>query len=124
MALSRNQFQLRFWGEHAFDGLPDPDPGNSLQFWRWSHERVFRLAEELKDRFLFLRFEDICSHPEPQIERLLSFCGIVPYDEMRRRCAALVAAPPSVGRHRHYPPELFRDDDIAYVRDLGFEVGY
>lgn len=122
MAFSRNQFQLRFWGGHAFGEVPAIEPGNSLRFWRWSHERVFRLAKNFEDRFLFLRFEDICADPEPQIERLLTFCGLTPDEDLRRRCVQLVAAPDSVGRHRHKPRDLFAEDDIAYVRELGFPV--
>lgn len=124
MAFSRNQFQLRFWGGHAFGDIPAPDPDNSLRFWRWSHERIFHLAEAFEDRFLFVRFEDICRNPEPEVERLLTFCGLSPDADLLRRCSALVSTPPSVGRHSQHPRAIFRDDDIAYVRDLGFEVSY
>jgi hypothetical protein len=120
MALSQNQNQPRQWGQ-TFGKPYDDTPRTSLAFWRHAHERMGDFAHTMGDRFLFLRFEDLCARPTAEIERLLAFLdaqgGGNPAD-----LARLVQTPSSVGRRRAVDLSAFDPADVEYVSQLGFPV--
>lgn len=122
MALSKNQNQPRMWGKLAFNETIEVTPRQSARFWCWAHRRVLALGQELGDRFLFLRFEDLCANPEKEIGRLLSFAGIAPEAELVRRTALLVSPPASLGRRGGLDLATIDAADIQYMKSLGFDV--
>lgn len=106
MALSDNQNQLRKHGGALFGGPPpEPGPAASIRLWAEANAAVADWAERtLGDRYVRLRFEDLCAAPERGVTDLLDRLGIrpaLPPD----RVAAPVAAPPSLGRWRDATPE-------------------
>lgn len=122
MAFSKNQNQLRLWGAHFLDTPFEVSPRFALKFWRRVHERVLALQATMGDRFLLLRFEDLCSDPGSEIRRLLSFIGQEATEARVRSLALLVNTPPSIHRYKRHDLHPFDLDDIAYVEQLGFET--
>jgi hypothetical protein len=124
MAYSRNQTQLRIWGPRFGVVAPDdaPAPGAQVDFWIAATRRAVELGQErLGERFLFLRFEDLCRAPEVQIRRLLEFAGLVHDDALVGRLAAEVEAPASIGRWRRRAG-TFTPAQIEAVGSFGFDV--
>lgn len=64
MAYSRNQNQLRNWGETML-GTPDYaiTPYWSLKFWCHVHRRVISLGRNMPGRFLLLNYDAFCAAP-------------------------------------------------------------
>jgi hypothetical protein len=106
MALSSNQNQLR---KHA-DALLGPPraeesaPLRSIMLWgRINNAAADYGAAVLGDRYLRLRFEDLCGDPVPTIRRLHDFLGLDgDAEDLKRE----VAPPPSLGRWRTEDVEL------------------
>jgi hypothetical protein len=124
MAYSRNQTQLRIWGARFGVAAPDdaPAPEAQVDFWIAATRRAVELGRErLGERFLFLRFEDLCRAPEVQIGRLLEFAGLDHDDAIVRRLAAEVEAPASMGRWRRNAG-IFTPAQIEAVGSFGFDV--
>lgn len=98
MALSENQNQLRKHGDAA--GIPAelPPAVRSIALWSWVNLDAKRYGEEqLRDRYLRIRFEDLCGSPVETAGRILDFVGLEGDPSV---AAEEVAAPPSLGRWR------------------------
>jgi len=122
MAYSNNLAQLDFWGGRLLGRAVTITPGDALAYWCAVHKRIFSLAERMKDRFLLVRFEDLCAEPEREIARILAFVGLDVSGERLAEMAAIVRPPASIGRWRAHGAVAFDPADVAYVRQLGFSV--
>ncbi len=117
MALSDNQNQARLWG--AMLGAPyDGTPRASLRYWCAAHRRVLSVGAAMGDRFLFVRYEDLCDDPRGELGRLLEFCGVQDADAAADRLAEGVRPPSDRGRGLGITG--LDPDDVAYVSSLGF----
>lgn len=120
MAFSANQNQLNLWGPAVLGSDCSENPRNSLKFWRWAHARILGIGQEMGERFLFVRFEDLCRDPTRHVRSILSFAGVPVSQNVVDRAISLVTPPASIGRHAQRSLIEFDPDDIAYVRQLGF----
>jgi hypothetical protein len=123
MAFSGNQNQLRLWGE-SFLGRPVADtPADSLAYWVAAHRRIERIAADHPGRVKLLNYDALCQDPAAHLPDLLAFAGVDPDRATLDRLTPLIAPPESIGRHRAQDTSGFDPDDVAYVRQLGFDVG-
>lgn len=125
MAYSSNQSQLQLWGP-SFLGLEriDASPRLSLKYWRAVHRLVLERGWRLGDRFLLLNYDRLCADPEEGLDTLLRFLGAEPARAARDRLLAWIRPPQSMGRFRRHPSSGLDPDDVAFVRDLGFDTDY
>jgi hypothetical protein len=106
MAFSTNQNQLRKHGRAAlgpeWDGTPEPV--RSIALWSWVNLRAAAYGDQkLGDRYLCLRFEDLCERPQAEIPRVLAFFELEgDVDALARE----VEPPGNAGRWRTQPPTL------------------
>ncbi|MCK6370206.1 MAG: sulfotransferase domain-containing protein, partial [Gammaproteobacteria bacterium] len=122
MAYSDNQNQLVFWGDHLLGHGWELTPYYSLKFWRVAHERILRLGAQLGERFLFLRHDSFCENPLESTRRMLEFAGIEAAPEKLAALARLVRTPTSVGRYNKHDWRAVDPADVAFVRQMGFNV--
>jgi hypothetical protein len=124
MALSSNQNQLRKHG--SLIGLPRDDlspAAQSIALWSWVNVAAARFGREvLGDRYLRIRFEDLCLEPAGVADEIRRFFGL----EGDARASVEVVAPRSLGRWRNEDPQLV--DELQRVggdalRELGYDVG-
>jgi hypothetical protein len=123
MAHSRNQNQLELWGRYFIDGEFDTSPYYSLKYWCIIHRRVQEIGKSMGKNFLFLNYDNFCSNP---VEGITELCGFLALDSVSipvDRLSGLVNPPDSVGRFRQHGTEIFDEEDVAYVSELGFDVG-
>lgn len=122
MALSSNQNQLRRHGTSAPISTDLTTPEQSMALWSWVNLRAARYgAERLGDRYLRIRFEDLCASPVDLSGDILRFCGLTGDPEV---ALDVIAVPTSLGRWRAEPPErvaaLEKHGSQALV-ELGYE---
>jgi hypothetical protein len=125
MAYSRNKTQLHMWGPR-FGLAPPVDnaaaPAAQVDYWIAATRRAVELGEErLGDRFLFLRYDDMCRAPGAELQRLLEFARLPCDDAIADRLAAGVRPTGSIGRWRAHVEE-FTPEQLAAVESFGFEV--
>lgn len=126
MAYSENKNQLRNFGDQF--GFPFPADGGTdaaavaqLAYWIHMTDRALELGERLDDRFLYLRFDDVCADPPGELRRLLDFAGVPPGDDLAT-IASKVQTPSSTGRWRTHDDRPFTEEQVDAVRRLGFAV--
>jgi len=102
MALSVNQNQLRKHGDAAPIPSGLSEQARSMALWSWVNLAAARYGEErLGERYLRIRFEDLCARPVEVAGSILGFF------EIRGDPAAAsdaVVPPGSLGRWRTEPP--------------------
>lgn len=121
MALSTNQNQLRKYGNSAPIPFDLATPARSIALWSWVNLKAAWYGEEhLGDRYLRIRFEDLCARPVEVTVDILSFFGLAGDPAVARD---LVAVPTSLGRWRDESPEMIALLEEHGGRALG-ELGY
>jgi len=107
MAFSENQVQLRKHGDAVLGASDEPEELRSITLWREVNTRAADFGErELGDRYLRLRFEDLCAEPAACVAEVLAFFGLE--GDAARIAADEVRAPESIGRWREADPETVR----------------
>jgi hypothetical protein len=87
-----------------------PESVRLLAFWAASNRLAAEVAaRELADRYLVLRFEDMCLQPEPTITRLLEFSGVAADPDLVARAATEVELSDSLGRWRSADPRAVEE---------------
>jgi hypothetical protein len=126
MAYSHNQGHLYGWG-YLFDvearDRPEYSPTGSLDYWIESNLTTINLGKKiLGDRFLVVNFDELCSSPRAEVEKLVDFLkpstDQVDIDELCDLCRI----PRSTGRYRQHDLSVFGERRIDAVRKLGFVV--
>ena len=107
MAFSENQYQADRYGPVALGPRWEgPLPVRSAAYWAWGNTLAADDGRELGERYLCLRFEDLCADPVPAVRRLLEFA--VPGEDADRFVEDSlrdISPPPSLGRWREAPAE-------------------
>jgi hypothetical protein len=106
LAFSKNQNQPRKHA-NAFLGseheTPDA-PARAIELWSAVNVEAADVGEaELGERYLRIRFEDLCATPEPVVSRFLDFLGL---EGDAGELAGEVEPPPTIGRWRDADPAL------------------
>jgi hypothetical protein len=122
MAHSANQNQLKFWGARFIGPDCGVTPFYSLKYWHTVHERVLRIGHTMGARFLFLNYDQFCLEPAAGIRQLLSFLEVAASDSLIRHLSDLVRPPRSIGRFKEYGLSIFDPGDVAFVKELGFDI--
>jgi hypothetical protein len=123
MAFSKNQQQANNWGrfilKDRYDGIICPR--RSLDYWIAANQRAVEIGQSMGDRFLLIKYEELCNHPEREIERLLSFLGRSgKLNELKE-----LIKPTSIGRHRYADLSEFSSEQLQSVDSLmQIDVGY
>ena len=123
MAHSRNQNQLKLWGQHFIGEDYDISPYWSLKYWCIIHRRVLETGRSMGANFLFLNYDNFCLNPESGMTELCEFLGLDAAGMPESRLLELVHVPDSIGRFKQYGTEIFAAEDVAYVKELGFDIG-
>jgi hypothetical protein len=123
MAFSSNQNQLRKHGSLA--GLPRPGlspSGQSIALWAWANSEAARFGREaLGDRYLRIRFEDLCKEPLAVVRHVLEFFELAGDAEA---LAEEIEVPSTLGRwHAEDPHVVAELERVAgpALAELGYE---
>lgn len=103
MAFSSNQNQLKHHGETVLGKAAAewPKPLRAAELWNRVNMRAHEFARErLGDRYLLIRFEDLCAEPGATIRKLWSFAGVSSTADASAS-AGMVKPPESLGRWRN-----------------------
>jgi Sulfotransferase family len=126
MAFSKNQNQPRKHAD-AFLGSESEDPAaprRSIQLWNAVNLKAADAAEAgLGERYLRIRYEDLCADPVPIAGRVLSFLGLAGDPA---ELAEEVQPPATLGRWRQSDPALVEElEQIAApaLRRFGYLHG-
>jgi hypothetical protein len=110
MATSDNQNQPRKHYQALFaEPLNETDPSGSIRLWTAANLAVADWAERnLGERYLRLRFEDLCAEPENGVRRILEFAGFEDPEIQPALVTAgeTVATPSSLNRWRQLDPTI------------------
>jgi hypothetical protein len=124
MAYSRNRNQVNRYADLLCEPGSEELPAvRAMAYWAWANSWAADHGEvEMGDRYLRVRFEDVCSAPAATAARLLAFAGAdLPLSaDMTARAARLVEPPASLERWRSQPQHdvarVSREGDAALRR--------
>jgi len=106
MAFSSNQVQLGKHGEAVIGASDEPDALRSITLWSAVNLRAADYGErELGERYLRIRYEDLCTEPEVVTAEILRFFGL-DGNAAARIAQAEVHPPATLGRWRDADPSV------------------
>ena len=120
MALSTNQNQLKFWGEGLLGRKVVVAPGDSLRFWCATHRRLLAIKKDMPERLLLLDFDKFCEDPGDGLHKLALFLEIDVAAPIKEQLLAKIKVPKSLGRYQKVDKALFAQEDLEFVREMGF----
>lgn len=125
MALSSNQNQLRHWGRCILGRPVNPnEPADSLAFWCEVHRRLMEMDERHGTNTMLLNFDKFCREPRAGLQSLMSFLDIGHEHGAIDEICAGISIPLSTGRHVQVKKSRFAREDLEFVRQFGFELGW
>lgn len=122
MAHSSNQNQLKFWGRYFIREDFKMLPYYSLRYWCIVQRRVLDIGKSMGANFLFLNYQKFCLNPENGLTDLCKFLELDVTKIQRRSLLGLIHTPSSIGRFKQYGTKIFAEADIAFVKELGFDI--
>lgn len=97
----------------------------SFRAWLAINEEVLAFVdEELPDRHLVLRFEELCHEPRKQVDRLVDFLELDVPEADLAAAAGIPEPPGTIGRHADADPALFDDADLERLAALGYDPAW
>lgn len=126
MAFSGNKKQLQLWGKLYNVNAPktkDDAPARALDYWITSNNKAIQRGNKLLgERFLIVKYDDLCHNPERVIKEIVAFVEVDrPRVNIEKLCK-LVKAPNSIGRYKQHDLRVIEQRQIDAVRKLGFDV--
>lgn len=124
MAFSKNQRQLRAWGElFGIVNSADQLPAASLKFWARANHAVAKLGESLgENQYLQINFDLLCQQPGQVIDELIRFLNLDVDQSAYETALSLPKIPTSLGRYKTHDLNQFDPADFAVVKSFGFTV--
>ena len=120
MAFSKNQRQLRAWGD--LFGIPTPIseeeiPRASLKFWALANKSVADLGKSLgSNRYIQIKFDTLCKNPGKIIDDIISFLEIDIDPEVYQAVLTLPKIPKTLGRYKSH--DLSQFDPVLLNSDI------
>jgi len=124
MAYSNNQNQLKSWGKLYGVRYNEEkhNPVASFQYWLKANQRAINSAKKLlADRFLNVRFDNLCNSPEIEINRIVNFLGITIPQDIFEKIIKIPKILLSNGRYKKYDTSWMTDEDILLLNEIGFD---
>ena len=128
MAFSKNQRQLRAWGD--LFGIPTPIseeeiPRASLKFWALANKSVADLGKSLgSNRYIQIKFDTLCKNPGKIIDDIISFLEIDIDPEVYQAVLTLPKIPKTLGRYKSHDLSQFDPEDLEIVESFGFSLDH
>lgn len=124
MAFSENQNQLKLWGQTLLGVSPStqPEPALSLAYWCAAEQRVLQIVDRLGRHadFHVVDYDQLCADPLVQWEALLRFLNLKVDPPTLSELVQMVNKPISSGRYLSHGTSCFSENDLAFVRSLGY----
>jgi len=113
MAYSKNQNQLKFWGnKYLSENNLDINPKNSLKYWCVTHKRMQLLEKQFPNRVLMLDFDKLCENSSSVLESIKSFLGC---KQEIKFLETIIRKPDSIGRYKKFSLENFDREDLNFL---------
>jgi len=122
MAFSKNQDQLKNWGEYyGVDKNECTTPKAAINYWYAANKKAISQGEELLGKnFLVIKFEELCINPVKIVSRILNFINIEKPDIDKLR--QLIKKPETINRYKNNNLAIFNEDAYSKVREFGYRV--
>lgn len=127
MAFSKNIMQLKNWGFKYGLAITGHENKNQLavkqlDYWISSTREVMEKASLFGDRFYLLNYSDFCAFPLEQTALLLNYIGLNVNEKELNELSGIVSRPESSDRYKNYDLSIFREDQLEFVRSMGFDI--
>ncbi|MFW6134056.1 MAG: sulfotransferase [Elusimicrobiota bacterium] len=126
MAFSSNKSQFKTWAKIYGLDMPKNEIEKrkaQLQYWINANKRVKNICKRRldEDEFVWINFEKLCKKPKEQILKLKKFTGVNKKVNIKK-LSKIPKIPDSSGRFRNFNLDIFNDQQIEEVRDLGYII--
>ncbi len=126
MAFSKNQRQLKAWGNLFNIQTPETEvdfPRASLKFWARANNMVAEIGNTLgKGQYLQINYDQLCLQPNTSIGEIINFLDLDIDQDTIIAAQKLPRIPSSLGRYKNQDLNQFDPEDLAIVNKFGFNI--
>jgi hypothetical protein len=126
MAFARNLKQLKNWGPSF--GIETTGKKNELElariqldYWIAATQATLKQGETMGNRFLLVKHHETYNNPTDFVKKLLAFAGISVENDTLQKLFEIPKTPDTKDRFKNHDLNIFRDDQLRSVEDLGFK---
>lgn len=127
MAFSNNISQLKNWGFKFNIFLNGSETTEEiackqLDYWILSTQKVLKQRDLMGNKFYLLKHHGLYENPKKEIDKLLDFVGLNIDPSLKEKLYSLPKRPQTAERYKNYKLEIFRMDQLDFVKEMGFEI--
>jgi hypothetical protein len=127
MAFSKNLKQLNNWGAKfsiEIDGKETEDQLaiKQLDFWIAATKATLEYSKRMGENFYLLRHHNLYESVKVEIEQLFEFLEIATTKDQLDELSSLPKKPQSADLYKNHDLNIFREDQLLAVHELGFEI--
>ncbi|WP_321341960.1 sulfotransferase [Breoghania sp.] len=121
MAYSGNMHQLAMWGSTLLQRDVEIGPRDALSYWCVVQRRMGQFEVRFAPRILVVRYEDMILDTEATCARIADFLAINDWKLAAERLRASIVPPLPSRCIRKIDPSVFLEEDLSFVRALGYD---
>jgi hypothetical protein len=127
MAFSNNISQLKNWGFKFNIFLNGGETKEEiackqLDYWILSTQKVLKQRERMGNKFYLLKHHNLYENPKIEVDKLLDFVGLNIDPNLKEKLYSLPKRPQTTERFKNYKLEIFRKDQLDFVKEMGFKI--
>lgn len=119
MALSKNQNQLKLWGEYFLQRRVEVTPRDSLAYWCHTQKRMNELAKKMQSQFYLLDYDFFCQNPVQGISQLSDFLGFNQQRINTTKLVSMIKPADTYGRGKQLDLSLIDKYDLNFLKETG-----
>ena len=122
MAYSKNQNQLKLWGEKLLGYKPAITPEESLKYWIEVHKRIVDLQQIQPENIIIINYDELSSGSQSEMNKIIQFTDVDVKPERLNLLQKLCIPQDSVARYKDFNNDFVTQEQYHFLEKLGFKI--
>jgi hypothetical protein len=122
MAYSKNQNQLKLWGEKLLGYKPSITPSESLKYWIEVHKRILHLQQQHPENIIIINYDELSCGSQSEMNKIIQFIGISIEQEKLSLLQELCIPQNSTARYKDFNNDFVTQEQYRFLENLGFSM--
>ena len=122
MAYSKNQNQLKLWGEKLLGYKPTITPDESLKYWIAVHKKILDLQQLQPEKIIIINYDELSSGSQSEMDKIVQFTGIDVTPKKLSLLQELCIPQNTTARYKNFNNDFVTQEQYHFLKNLGFQI--